>query len=121
MIYILNYHKLIICYIYILLGSKNKRKRKRKRRTAYEILLSKLRTEFIFDHNDYTENKFEKSTILYIIKILQTPKIIFKTMDEMQKYRLLNMDNEKSIILNDDLFESNDFPVSSFTKEVKII
>jgi len=95
-------------------GNKYKRKRKRKRRTTYEILLSKLRTEFIFDHNDYTENKFEKSTILYIIKILQTPKIIFKTMDEIQKYRLLDMDNEKSLILNDNLFISNDFYVDSF-------
>jgi len=35
-------------------------------------------------------------------------------MDEIQKYRLLDMDNEKSLILNDNLFISNDFYVDSF-------
>ncbi|ORX55525.1 hypothetical protein BCR36DRAFT_410440 [Piromyces finnis] len=78
--------------------NKNKRKRKRKRRTNNKIILSKFRSEFINDNN--SENKFKKSLILYTIKILQTPEIIFTTVEELQKYRLLNIYDNLSLIQN---------------------
>ena len=81
-------------------------------------MLSKLRTQFIFDH---AENKFEKTIILNTIKILQTPKIIFKTMDELQKYRLLDYSEnlftlesilKKVIEFNIDIFIQNTYYIS---------
>ncbi|OUM68281.1 hypothetical protein PIROE2DRAFT_4024 [Piromyces sp. E2] len=80
--------------------NKNKRKRKRKRRTNNEILLSKLRSEFINNNHDDNKNKFEKSSTLYIIKLLQTPEILFTVIEKLQKYRLLNMFDDRSLIQN---------------------
>ncbi|KAG4099532.1 hypothetical protein H8356DRAFT_1307321 [Neocallimastix lanati (nom. inval.)] len=79
------------------LENKNKRKRKRKRRSINKILLSKLRSELVNNY-DYTNEKFKKKLNFYIIRILQTPKILINTIKDLQVHRLLDIYQDQFLI-----------------------